>query len=72
MHPFLLTRVGPVAFQRLDARHAVAMRELEQCRFSLPWSEAQCRAVAFEQLASAAFGLFGMDLLAYTSGILIP
>lgn len=43
------------------------MRELEQRCFSLPWSEAQCRA-AFEQPAFAAFGLFrGMDLLAYTS-----
>ena len=57
----------PVAFQRLEAHHAVAMRELEQRCFSLPWSEAQCRA-AFEQPAFAAFGLFrGMDLLAYTS-----
>ena len=54
-------------FQRLDARHATSMHALERRCFSLPWSEAQCRA-AFAQPAFAAFGLFrGPELLAYIS-----
>lgn len=43
------------------------MHALERRCFSLPWSEAQCRA-AFAQPAFAAYGLFrGVELLAYIS-----
>ncbi|MDR2573641.1 MAG: GNAT family N-acetyltransferase, partial [Desulfovibrio sp.] len=56
-----------VYFQRLDKSHAKAVRELEQCCFSMPWSEEQCLK-AFTQPFFAAFGLMrGPRLVAYIS-----
>lgn len=52
---------------RLGPQHASAMHAIEQCCFSLPWSEAQCRA-AFGHQAFAAFGLLQQhQLVGYVS-----
>ena len=59
--------VKRLCLKRLEARHAEAMHAIERQCFSLPWSEAQCRA-AFEQRAFAAFGLFDRQgLIGYVS-----
>ncbi|MDR3362578.1 MAG: ribosomal protein S18-alanine N-acetyltransferase [Desulfovibrio sp.] len=59
--------VTSLQFSRLGHEHAGAVAMLERQCFSLPWSEAQCRA-AFTQPAFAAFGLFrAAELVAYIS-----
>lgn len=59
--------LSAVQTRRLDAGHAQAMCSLEKRCFTLPWSEAQCRA-AFAQPAFLALGLFrGEALVAYVS-----
>ncbi|MDE5878545.1 MAG: ribosomal protein S18-alanine N-acetyltransferase, partial [Desulfovibrio sp.] len=60
-------KAARLAARRLDASCAHAVWELERRCFSLPWSEAQCRA-AFGQPAFAAFGLWSAEaLVAYIS-----